>query len=242
MSDLIEFVLDAHGGERRWQQATSVSAQVHVRGPFWASKGQPDLLGRESVVADVHRQRIAMTPVGAGGTLEFDGSTDRVTITGRDGHAVDELAAPRTSMAGFTGGTAWTRTQAGYFISYATWTYLVEPFLVTLPGVQAREIETWSEVGETWRRLEVHFPDTVHTHSRVQTYYFDADTGLQRRVDYSPDVNGNPPVAHYTSEHHDFGGLIVPTRRRVLLRRDDGTAIQESAAILLDVDDVRLLA
>lgn len=237
MSDLIDLVIDAHGGLDRWQQARSVSAEVHVRGGFWGFKGQPGLLGRESVTADVHQQRIVLRS--GGRTIEFDGAADRVAVRGPGG-VVDELSAPRASMAGFQGDTQWTPAQTGYFISYATWTYLLEPFLFTLPGVQAREIEPWSEVGETWRRLEVEFPDTVASHSRTQTYYIDADTGLQRRVDYSPDVNGNPLVAHYTTEHRTFGGLVVPTRRRVLLRREDGTAMQESAAILLDVSDVRL--
>lgn len=55
---------------------------------------------------------------------------------------------------------------------------------------------------------------------------------------YSPDVNGNPLVAHYTTEHHDFGGLIVPTRRHVLLRDEKGTADQSFCAILPDISDV----
>jgi hypothetical protein len=109
-----------------------------------------------------------------------------------------------------------------------------------MPGVVTQEIDPWNEEGEVWRRLQVTFPDTIAPHSRVQTYYFDSDTGLQRRLDYSPDVNGNPPLAQYTSEHKDFNGLIVPTRRRVLLRRPDNTAIHERASILLDVTDVAL--
>jgi hypothetical protein len=44
---------------------------VHVHGRFWGYKGQPDLLGHESVRADVHRQRISMTPFGVGRTLEI---------------------------------------------------------------------------------------------------------------------------------------------------------------------------
>jgi hypothetical protein len=240
VSDLIDFVIDKHGGLQRWEQAEFVTAEVHVYGGFWGYKSQPDLLSHQSVTADVHRQRISMTPFGAGRMLEFDQAADRVIIRDGDGRMIDELIAPRASMAGFAPDTPWTPTQTGYFISYATWTYLLEPFLFTLPDVETREIEPWSEVGETWRRLEVVFPDSLASHSRVQTYYFDADTGLQRRVDYSPDVNGNPPVAHYTTEHRDFDGLIVPTRRRVLLRGIDGTPIQDSAAILLDVTDVRL--
>ena len=239
MNDLLDFIIERHGGIDRWREASTLSATVHVYGRFWAFKGQPDRLGVESVTADIHLQRIMMTPFGRGLNLEFDAGLDRVRITGSGGEVQDELTAPRRSMAGYTGDTQWSATQTGYFISYATWMYLLEPFLFTLPGVRTREIEPWSEVGETWRRLEVTFPDEIATHSTVQTYYFDSDTGLQRRMDYSPDVNGNPLVAQYTSEHHDCGGLIVPTRRRVLLRNDEGVADQSFCAILLDVSEVQ---
>jgi hypothetical protein len=240
MSDLLEFVVECHGGLNRWEEAATVSAKVRVFGGFWKFKGQPDLLGVESVTADIHRQRISMNPFGTGSILEFDAALDRVRITGPSGEVKDELTAPRRSMAGYSGDMQWSPAQTGYFISYATWTYLLEPYVLTLPGVHTREIEPWSEVGETWRRLEVTFPKEIATHSAVQIYYFDSDTGLQRRVDYSPDVNGNPLVAQYTSEHHNFGGLIVPTRRRVLVHNEEGVANQSRSNILLDVSEVRL--
>ncbi|WP_326836862.1 hypothetical protein VSH64_18510 [Amycolatopsis rhabdoformis] len=240
VNDLIDFVIDRHGGLDRWRAATNISATVRIYGAFWPFKGQPDRLGVEAVTADLRGQRISLAPFGENQVVDFDAEQDRVRISDGNGEIRDELSAPRRSMAGFTSDTPWTATQTGYFISYASWMYLLEPYLFTLPGVTSRELEPWQEVGETWRRLEVTFPDGLSTHSRVQTYYFDADTGLQRRMDYSPDVNGNPLVAHYTTEHHDFGGLIVPTRRRVLLRDEDGVADQSFCAILLDVSDVRL--
>jgi hypothetical protein len=153
---------------------------VRVHGSFRAFKGQPALLGTETVRAAVHRQHITMTPFGTGSRLEFDAELDRVRITGPGGDVRGELTAPRRSMARYTGATQWPTTQTGYFIGYATWSYLLEPFLFTLPGVKTVEIEPWSEVGETWRRLEVTFPATIATHSTVQTYYLDADSGLRR--------------------------------------------------------------
>ncbi|MEU1600304.1 hypothetical protein ABZ468_48040 [Streptomyces sp. NPDC005708] len=240
MSDLLDFVIDRHGGIDRWRDASTISATVHVHGAFWPFKGQPDRLGTETVAAAIHRQHIAMTPYGVGENLEFDAEADRVRITGAGGEVRDELKAPRQSMAGYAGDTQWSATQTGYFISYATWMYLLEPYLFTLPGVTTKEIEPWNEVGETWRRLEVTFPDSIATHNTVQTYYFDAATGLQRRMDYAPDVNGRPLVAHYTTEHQDFDGLLVPTRRRVLLRNEKGAADQSFCAILLDVSNVKL--
>ncbi|PZM33954.1 hypothetical protein DEI90_09765 [Curtobacterium sp. MCBD17_031] len=209
-------------------------------GPFWEFKGNPDLLGVERVTADVRRQHISMTPFGDGRTLTFDAGTDVVTITDGDGSVVDRLEHPRRSMAGYAGETKWTAAQTGYFISYATWMYLLEPWLFTFPGVTTREIEPWSEDGETWRRLDVTFPDTIATHSSTQTYYIDASTGLQRRMNYDAEVNGWSEVAHYTSEYHDFGGLLVPTRRRVLQRNAENVGLHDFAGITLDVDDVEL--
>jgi hypothetical protein len=78
------------------------------------------------VTADLHRQRISMTPVGAGRTPERPGRRS-LTITS-DSQVIDELIAPRASMACCDPETRWTPTQTGYFISYATWTYLLEPF------------------------------------------------------------------------------------------------------------------
>ena len=38
MSDLIEFVLDTHGGTAPWERATQLSATMRVYGDFWASR------------------------------------------------------------------------------------------------------------------------------------------------------------------------------------------------------------
>lgn len=239
MSDLVEFVLAKHGTAPIWEGASSVTAKLRVHGVFWPFKGQPNLLGDVSVTANLAQQEITIAPFGPGNTLHFDAAQDLVTITDGKGTVVDSLSAPRQSMSGFQGDTPWSPTQMGYFISYATWTYLAEPLLFTLPGVHTREIDPWDEDGEQWRRLEVTFPDSIHSHSKIQTYYFDAETGLQRRMDYDVEVNGWAEVAHYTSEHKDFRGLAAPTRRRVLLRDKENNAIHNFAAILLDLHDLR---
>ncbi|MFE3957521.1 hypothetical protein ACFXPS_25495 [Nocardia sp. NPDC059091] len=69
-----------------------------------------------------------------------------------------------------------------YFSGYAMWTYLSEPYSLTLPGVYTEQLSTWHEQGETWRRLGVQYPDTIATHSPKQVLYIDPD-GLIRRRD-----------------------------------------------------------
>lgn len=238
--DLIELAFAARGGRELWERATTLTATVRVYGSFWAAKGHGDLLGIEKVTADVRKQRITMTPFGVGNTLHFDAAADLVTITDSEGVEVDRLEHPRASMAGFQMDTKWTPTQMGYFISYATWTYLLAPQLFEFPGVETREIEPWSEDGETWRRLEAVFPPSIATHSRKMIYYFDAETGLERRMDYDAEVNGWSEVAHYTSEYADFGGLKIPTRRRVLHRDSENNGIHAHSDISLDVSNVTL--
>jgi hypothetical protein len=238
VNDLLDFVVDRHGGLDRWQAATTLSATFHLSGPLWRLKARSDLIGPVHLVADIHRQRSSIAPFGPDAQLDFDADADRVVITrGVQAATVD---SPRRIMAAYPREHPWSLAEAGYFIAYASRMYLLEPFLLTLPGVRTREIEPWSEDGETWRRLEVRFPRQLATHSAVQTYYFDAETGLQRRIDYAPEVTANTPTAHYTSEHRDFDGLIVPTRRRMLGRDEHGVADHSGANILLDVHDLRL--
>ena len=95
------------------------------------------------------------------------------------------------------------------FISYATWHYLTEPFLFTYRGVQTEEIAPWAEHGQIWRGLRVTFPAWLATHNRRQLSYFDG-TGMQRRMDCQPEVNGFAPTAHYTYAERTFDGIVVP--------------------------------
>ena len=117
------------------------------------------------------------------------------------------------------------------------WNYLTAPFVFVAPGVRAHEIEPWQEDGETWRRLAVTFPETIANHNAEQVFYYDDQLRL-RRMDYSPDVTGSPPVAHYTHESKTFDGFVFPTRRRVLLHDADGGADQSFAPITVDVRTV----
>jgi hypothetical protein len=82
------------------------------------------------------------------------------------------------------------------------------------------------------------FPPSNATHNADQVFFYDADFML-RRTDYSPDVTGNPPVAHYTSDPVTFDGFVFPTRRRMHLRDADGVADQSLAVITDDVSEVR---
>jgi hypothetical protein len=122
--------------------------------------------------------------------------------------------------------------------SYATWSYLVEPYVFTWPGVEAHEVESWTENGETWRVLSVTFPDSIDTHNKTRLYYFD-DAGLLRRMDYQPVVDGQMPVAHDIRSEGTVDGIVVPTKRHIYARNEDRTPDLSAIRITIDLSDIR---
>ena len=119
------------------------------------------------------------------------------------------------------------------------WTYLNIPFLLARPGVEADEGEPWQDSGETWRRLRVHFPANIVTHSSEQTLYFDRQ-GLLRRQDYTVDIDGTAGAAHYVYEHKEFSGIVFPTKRRVFRRTPNGRPAPEPLIISIDLNQIVL--
>jgi len=238
MDRLLAEVIEAHGGLDRWSQVTGLTARMTFGGPFWEFKGQPGILGDETVELDTQRGTIRFTPfAGTDRSLEFGVEPERVVLKAADGTIIDERSDPRSSFAGYDRTSRWDALQVGYFVGYANWNYLTEPFLLASPGIEAHEIEPWEENGERWRRLRVVFPPSIATHRSVRVFYFH-DTGMQLRMDYAPEVNGNALAAHYTSELKIFDGIVVPTRRRIHSRRADGTADMTIDDITIDIQDV----
>jgi hypothetical protein len=171
----------------------------------------------------------------------FDVDPERVVINTTAGGLVEERTDSRASYPlpfdPLT--TRWDAIQVAYFASAAIWNYLTEPFVFTYPGVNAAEIEPWNEDGERWRRLAVRFPKSIANHNPDPVCYYD-QRFMQRRMDSSPDVTGNPPVAHYTDDSKRFDGFVFLTRGRVHPRDAGGIADQTFAAITLDIDTVEV--
>jgi hypothetical protein len=165
---------------------------------------------------------------------------DRVSIENREGKTLEERIHPRVSFSGHIPSTKWDQIQRMYFFGYAMWNYLCTPFMLAGPGFKSRELEPHEENRELWRRLHVEFPDSVPTHCREQVFYFD-DKGLLQRVDYQTDIVGGV-AAHYCFDHKTFGGIVVPTRRRVVRRDPDGRPeLSGPSRVFLDFREVTVV-
>jgi hypothetical protein len=83
------------------------------------------------------------------------------------------------------------------------------------------------------------FPDHIATHCAEQIFHVNGD-GLICRMDYSAPVTGGMPTAHYMSEHRDFSGIKIATKRRALRRMPDGTAVPAPVFVAIDIADISL--
>ena len=235
MSDLLELAMSAHGGLDRWREIKTLDLRMSLTGSLFRIKGYPE--GVPNVLMHVDTQRIAVDPspwTGVGTVGHF--IPDRVWITDGERRVVEDRSNPRASFAGHVRSTPWDQLQRLYFTSYALWNYLSTPFLFTRPGFGLRELEPHQEGGDVWRRLLVKCPSDIPTHSDEQTLYF-SEKGLLQRVDYETDVLGGI-AAHYCYDHLSFGGIVFPTLRRVVTRKESHSFLSNPTAVLLLLSDI----
>jgi hypothetical protein len=236
MNDLLETVIEAHGGLERWNQLDSVSARLTQGGVLWPFKGQAGVLDDVVVTASLHEERVSHRPFGAPDRRSRF-TPERVAIETDDGNVIEALDQPRASFADHTLETPWNTLQLAYFVGTAMWTYLTQPFTFTLPGFETRELEPWDEGGQRWRRLGVTWPGNLATHSTEQTLYFD-DEGLLARHDYDVEINAGNTAAHYASDYDEVDGIRLPTKHRILPRTPDGQSLPEPLFVSIDLSEV----
>ncbi|MGW7267715.1 hypothetical protein [Streptomyces sp. NPDC054842] len=238
MTDLTTTVIDAHGGLDRYERYRTVTAAIRTGGGLWELKGKSGILDSATVRVglDPHEQYASHSPFTAP-DLRTSFTARRVAVENDRGEVRAARLDPRASFDGHTLETPWDDLHLAYFAGYAMWTYLTSPFTFASPEFTTEELAPVTEDGATLRRLKVTFPDSIATHSKEQVFYFD-EAGLLRRHDYTAEVLNAGPAAHYTSEYKEFGGIMVPTKRRVHPIGEDGAPIRDIELVTIDIDDV----
>ncbi|CDO90070.1 hypothetical protein AWC29_04590 [Mycobacterium triplex] len=237
MSDLLDDVLAAHGGLKRWQQVRSVTAVVRSWGLTWTGKGQPGLFGGVHVTAQTGTQAVSVHPF-TDATARGFYTPDRVWIESADATILQNRHQPRDAFAGHNRQTPWDHLHGLYFGGYALWNYFNLPFLAALPDVDAQEIDPWHEgPAQDWRRLRLTFPPHIHTHCPVMDLHIDND-GLIVRLDYAPEVIGGGTAAHYLYDYAEYDGFMFPGTRKVVPRLADNRAVvpPEPESLLIGIE------
>lgn len=228
-SDLLTAVLEAHGGLERFNQAKTIEATFNLSGLIFASKGYPGHR-QLTVTVDTKSPRSFYTSFTDTPGETWHHTADKTWIE-LNGLVTQSRDNPRASFAGQTQESQWDDMHILYFCGYAIWNYITSPFLFAQPGFVTRELDEHTENGETWRVLEVTFPDNIPTHNKVQKFMFD-DKFMLRRLDYQPDVLGGAPASQYMFDHQTVDGLVFPGLRRVVFNAPSG--VFGAALVLVD--------
>ncbi|WP_412529514.1 hypothetical protein [Burkholderia lata] len=238
MNAIAQSIIDAHGGLAQWRKFRQVRARLVQGGALWGLKGHAGVLDDATVTVATDRQWASHAPFGAlAARSEFTG--ERIALLDSAGRVLAAREAPRGSFDGHTLETPWDELQLAFFAGCAMWTYLNAPFVLAWDGVHCEEDGIWNEHGEAWRRIRVHYPDTLEVFSKAQAIYVGSD-GLVRRLDYDVEIAGNTPGAHYVSDYVTVSGIRFPTKRRIYPRAGDGQAVPEPLVVSIDLHDIAL--
>jgi hypothetical protein len=233
MNDLLKLAVAAHGGLEAWNAFSDLELKLSIGGAIWDLKHSPGLLHDVTCHMKTHVEQLTIAGFSAPDRRIMFTPT-RLTLESLDGNVIESRDNPRAAFAGHTAQTPWDRLHVAYFSSYALWTYFNSPFLYTLPGFTTKEIPSWREAGETWRRLKVTFPDTLASHSKEQVIYFRPD-GLMRRHDYVVDILGGATGANYAFNYREFQGIKLPMSRRVFAYDESQQKVPEPVLVWIDV-------
>ena len=238
MSELLDIAIKAHGGLDRWNKVKAIKTAASLTGAIWFVKGRGDVLKNVDILAETKREQLTMDFPGQDKRTVFE--PNRVDVETSRGELITGRDDPEKSFEGHTRDTPWDDIHVAYFSGEAMWTYLNTPFLYAQPGFEIEEISSISVDGETWRRLQITFPENVKSHTRVQISCFGPD-GLLRRHDYTVDVLGGATGLNYAYGNRDVDGIIIPTTRRVYAYEGDYQLVKDPLLVAIDMNEISLL-
>ena len=233
MTEALGRIFDAHGGLDYWRSLSSIDVEISAWGfLFTAKRITPQRHARLTI--STREPHVVLHDYPSRGQSAVLQGGWRVEIRNDDGSVVEARDNPRQA---FRSGRLfrWDAIDFAYFCGYAMWNYMNLPFLLAHPGVTVTQSD-WQTTGT---RLQVSYPDTIPTHSATQELYFD-ESGRLSRHDYTAEVVGSwAKAAHLCRDYRQFGGLWVPTTRRVYPRGPVNRPLPMPTLVAVDIHDVQ---
>jgi hypothetical protein len=229
---LAEKAIQAHGGAELWRNTEAVRIRMSGGGLMIRGKGHRKTMRDVTLTVPTTGQRTIVEPYG-GESRRGVFDHGRVRIETPAGEVLASRDDARPEFRRFGRFFRWDELDFLYFSGYAMWTYLSLPFILNRTGYEVREVKP--------QVLEVTFPEAINTHCSTQRLHFD-DSGLLWRHDYTAEPVGSwAHSVHLAREHRTFGGLVLPTRRRVYPRSLTGGRVPFPPLVSIDIEGVELL-
>ena len=196
----------AYGGEAVWRDATTVESTVTVGGLLFQLKGA-SIPPHAKITVDVRRPHTVIDPVDdSGDTGVLDGFS--VMIVAPSGKVLEQRADAREHLQNASISTKWDRLNLVCFLGYAFWGYYTLPYQLLRSDIE------WTELHDGL--LQADYGTNLPVHSRIQRFWFDKNSGLLRRNDYTPVAAARDArAANVVFEHGASNGIPYTSKRRV---------------------------
>ena len=210
MTSTLDSILDAHGGLDYWRTLSSIDLEMSAHGFLFRAKHVPPQRHVRLTIS-TRKPEVTLHDYPAPGQRAVLHGARSVEILDATGAVLQTRANPRAAFTTWRRSLYWDALDFAYFSGYAMWNYTNLPFLLMEPGFTLEPLPAAG--GMT--RLKVSFPPELPTHSPTQELLFD-EAGRLSRHDYTAEVVGSwARAAHLCHDYRKFGGLWLPTRRRV---------------------------
>lgn len=232
LSKTAQKALDAYGGGQVWKSHTYIEAEVSVRGLAFTLKRRP-FFERANIKMEIARPYSRIMPIGKNKLLAgvLDGT--EVRLENAEGLVISERKNARDFFPYGRRLFYWDDLDMAYFANYAFWNYFTLPNLLSDSRIQWTEKENGV--------LAAVFPPTIPTHSRVQEFYFDTQTGLLLQHNYTADIISKlARAANVVKEHKQSDSVIYASSRLVTPQNGKGKALKGPVLIDITVHNFRL--
>jgi hypothetical protein len=223
----------AYGGAAVWRDATTVESTVTVGGLLFQQKGA-NIPPHAKITVDVRRPHTVIDPVDESGDVGIlDGFS--VMIVSPGGKILEQRADARGHLQNASISTKWDRLNLVYFLGYAFWGYYTLPYQLMRTDIE------WTELRDGV--LQADYGTNLPVHSRIQRFWFDRNSGLLRRNDYTPIAAvRDARAAHVIFEHGVSNGIPYASKRRVKISLGQyGWVLPFPDFITIDVERWQLL-
>ena len=234
MTSTLDNILDAHGGLDYWRSLSSIDLEMSARGFLFRAKHVP-LQRHVRLSISTRKPDVTLHDYPTAGQRTVLHGAQRVEILDASGEVLQTRGDPRSAFTHWRRTLHWDALDFAYFCGYAMWNYTNLPFLLAEPGFTLEPLP--AAAGMT--RLQVHFPPELPTHSPTQELLFD-QSGRLSRHDYTAEVVGSwARAAHLCQKYRRFGGLWLPTRRRVYPAGPFARPLPVPTLVAIDIHDAQ---
>jgi hypothetical protein len=217
---LLDDVLQASGGLKRWQQLTRFTVHLSISGALFSRMHGPALMKDMVVEGAVHERALEMTGFTAADRRALY-QPDHVALEHSDGSVLAERTASPAEFRHSLKADTWDELQLVFYCGSLIRSYLDIPFVLADSDVVATELAVSNGREKRLRALRVRFPDRLAAHTAESTLYFDDEKQLQRQEYSSLHEDGMRTIQTY-SGYQPYSGILIPTLCRLLTKGHDG--------------------